>query len=341
MLRRLLSLCVLPLCLVALLPAAAQAGGPQAGARPAPTDARGWLARIHAAASSRNYQGTMVVSAAGVMSSSRVAHFCVGDQVFERIEALDGKQRQVYRHNDTVHTVWPQNRLAVVEKRGAQTRLPSATQSVDPRALEQYELRSEGHDRIADREAAVFLLQPRDALRFAQRLWVDDETGLMLRSDIIDVQRGVLETSAFSQVEIGIKPQPETVLKPIRKLESLRVLRPTHVPTQLEAMGWTVTREVPGFQLVSCVKRVADVQAPADVPAVRAEVVQAVFSDGLTHVSVFIEPFDPARHRAEMRAQFGATHSLAGRRGDAWLTVMGDVPPATLKQLADALERRP
>jgi sigma-E factor negative regulatory protein RseB len=83
------------------------------------------------------------------MSSSRVAHFCVGDQVFERIEALDGKQRQVYRHNDLVHTVWPQAGLAVVERRSLQSNLPSTTQSVDPRALDQYELRPEGRDRVA------------------------------------------------------------------------------------------------------------------------------------------------------------------------------------------------
>jgi sigma-E factor negative regulatory protein RseB len=114
-----------------------------------PTDARGWLSRIHIAANGRNYQGTMVFSTGGVVSSSRVAHFCVGDQVFERIEALDGKQRQVYRHNDLVHTVWPQAGLAVIERRSLQSNLPSATQSVDPRALDQYELRPEGRDRVA------------------------------------------------------------------------------------------------------------------------------------------------------------------------------------------------
>jgi sigma-E factor negative regulatory protein RseB len=70
-------------------------------------------------------------------------------------------------------------------------------------------------------------------------------------------------------------------------------------------------------------------------------VLQAVFSDGLTHVSLFIEPFDAARHQHDLQAQFGATHSIAGRRGDHWVTAMGDVPPATLKLFFDALERRP
>ena len=31
----------------------------------------------------------------------------------------------------------------------------------------------------------AFLLEPRDALRYAQRLWADVATGLMLRADVI------------------------------------------------------------------------------------------------------------------------------------------------------------
>jgi sigma-E factor negative regulatory protein RseB len=42
-----------------------------------------------------------------------------------------------------------------------------------------------------------------------------------------------------------------------------------------------------------------------------------------------------------MQAQQGATATLMQRRGEYWVTVVGDVPPATLKLFADALERRP
>jgi sigma-E factor negative regulatory protein RseB len=71
-----------------------------------------------------------------------------------------------------------------------------------------------------------------------------------------------------------------------------------------------------------------------------APVLQAVFTDGLTHVSLFVEPFKPQRHRNEMQAQQGATSTLMLRRGDYWVTVVGDVPPATLKLFSDAVERR-
>ena len=65
-------------------------------------EARVWLTRMHNAAVSANYQGTMVFSSAGgMLSSARVWHFFVGDQTYERLEALDGRQQHIVRHNDT------------------------------------------------------------------------------------------------------------------------------------------------------------------------------------------------------------------------------------------------
>ena len=70
-------------------------------------------------------------------------------------------------------------------------------------------------------------------------------------------------------------------------------------------------------------------------------VLQTIYSDGLTYVSLFIEPYDATRHRREMLVAMGATQTLTRRQGDWWLTVIGDVPPATLRAFAAGLDRRP
>lgn len=315
-----------------LLPA--QAGGGVGFPEVQAADARGWLARIHDAANQRNYQGTLVYTAGGVLSSSRVAHFSVGDQSYERLEALDGRQQRIYRLNDAVHTLWPQSRVAVVEKRGVMSNLPSTRQSVEPRALEQYDLKAEGDDRIAGREARVLVLKPRDEHRYAQRLWADKETGLMLRADILGHQQQVLESTAFSEVEIGVRPQPESVKQPIKSLVGWQVLRPQLQRTDLEAEGWTLARPVAGFRFAGCIKRTQEGGAGDGT------LLQAVYSDGLTHVSLFVEPADGRRQYAPMAGQMGATATLRQRRGEHWITVLGDVPPSTLKAFAEALERR-
>jgi len=299
-------------------------------------EARKWLARIHVAAHERNYQGTLVYSADGALSSARVAHFCEGAQSYERVEVLDGRMQQIYRHNDRVYTLWPRSRVAVIEERDP--RQASLRPVIEPRAEENYELREQGADHVAGREAQILLLSPRDANRFAQRLWIDSRSGLVLRADVLGERQQVLESSAFSQVEVDVKPRPKSVLQPMKQLNGYRQVRPSQVPTQLDNEGWVLNSVPPGFQLSSCTRRTLD---PVEGGGEPASVLQAVFSDGLTHVSMFVEPLDVARHKKPLLTQLGATHTLMQPYGgDWWVTVMGDVPAKTLKQFHQALERR-
>ncbi len=300
-------------------------------------EARQWLARVQQAARTGNYEGTLVYSAGGQLTSSRVRHYWVGEQTFELLESMDGRQHRIARHNDLVQTTWPQNRQAVVEKRETLPGWGTTPQAVDPLALESYELRQEGATRIAGREAQVVRLQPRDMLRYAQRLWADVSTGLMLRADVLATTqdlRTALESHAFSEIVLGVKPRPEQVTQWLNRLDGYQVTRPQQQRTTLDAEGWAVARPVKGFQLAGCLKR-GMAAAGED-----ATVLQAVFTDGLTHVSVFVEPFQPERHRQELHAQRGATATLTARRDEHWVTVVGDVPVPTLRLFAEALDRR-
>ena len=153
-------------------------------------------------------------------------------------------------------------------------------------------------------------------------------------------ERGeVLETAAFSEVSIGVRAQPESVVQAMKKLDGYRIVRPALTPTRLEDEGWSMRPATPGFRFVSCVRR--QMEMPGETgDASAAPVLQTIYSDGLTYVSVFIEPL-PGRpaHRADVR-QPGRHRTFGQRQGDWWVTVVGDTPPATLKTFAAALERK-
>ncbi len=302
-------------------------------------EARQWLARIQQAARNGNYVGTLVYSSQGQLSSSRVWHYRLGEQTYERLEALDGRQQRILRINEQVQTLWPQRKLAVVETRQTLAGWGTTPVAVDPLALESYRLLREQVARVAGRDAQVLLLEPRDALRYAQRLWADIATGLMLRADVLAAASGMpatLESHAFSEVELGVKPDPAQVMQLFNQLDGYRVLKPAQRATTLENEGWNLARPVAGFRLAGCLKRsMASPEGEAE------SVTQAVFTDGLTHVSVFVESFRPERQRQPLQAQRGATATLSMRRGEHWITVVGDVPLPTAALFVDALERRP
>jgi len=302
-------------------------------------EARQWLLRMHNAATQRNYQGTLVVSAEGGVSSSRIAHYCEGKDSFESVEMLDGQPRRVLRHNEQVLTLWPHARTARLEQREAIQPFPSLLTGSEEQLFERYELVSEGPGRVAGFDAAIFVLRPRDGARFAQRLWAEQGTALLLRADVVAADGRVLESSAFTDLSIGgkTKPQPlNTVQGALKHLDGWRVVKTALQRTSLESEGWQLKAPVAGFRQSSCVKRQLD-PAADDSRQTPAEVLHAIFTDGLTHVSLFIEPLRPDRHRGGGAAS-GATHTWMQAHGTHWITVVGDVPLATLKQFAAALE---
>jgi sigma-E factor negative regulatory protein RseB len=301
-------------------------------------DARGWLLRVQEAARLRNYEGTLVSSDAGSITVWRVAHYFEADQQYERVDMLSGEAMTVLRHNEVVHKLWPRSHEAEVEQRDPRSGFLVLPSVVEQRITESYELQPLGIARTAGFEAEVVMLRARDAFRFSQRLWAERQTGLLLRADIVAPTGQVLDWSTFSDVTIGVKPRPALVTEQLRHLEGYRVRRTAFLPTSLDNEGWQVAAGAlpPGFKPVQCAKRSLNPSGAASDPVV----LQAIYSDGLTHVSLFVEPFDPKRHQGEVVGSIGATHTLMTRHDDQWVTVMGDVPTETLKRFAAALERK-
>lgn len=350
---------VFGLCL--LVAGGAQAGGGAGSSASAViSDGRALVRRVQEACQKRSFTGTFVVSAGGQMSSSQITRYCDAQQQIERVEPLDGPPRQIYRHNETVHVLWPRAHQALVEQGSVVHEFPGAVTPQVGNPLELYEVVPGTDERVAGFDAQVMLLRPRDAWRFAQRWWLERDSGLLLRADMLGEKGEVLESAAFSALQLGVRIQPQALLQEMNRLDGYRVQRPVQQPTDLAREGWTLRMAVPGFHPVSCVRRPGSgsgsgpmrhgpvASAPAALMASgvagvggggeASSVIQAIYSDGLTHVSVFLEPYPGPRQ--EVQLAFGATHAVTRRIGDWWITVVGDVPPVTLRQFAGGLERR-
>jgi sigma-E factor negative regulatory protein RseB len=341
---------------VALAGALAGPAALVAAAPPPAPDIHAIVKRIQDAALRRSFVGTYVVSHGGHMTSARITHYCDGRDQIERIEALDGRMRQVYRHNDTVHVFWPGTRTALIEQRELVGRFPAPPQPGDSASLDQYELLAGSDERVAGHMAQVVVFKPRDALRYARRLWLERRTGLLLRSDLLGERGEVLESASFSELQLQVKLSPQPLLQDMHRLDGYKVSRPVYTATTLDSEGWSLRAPVPGFETRQVVRRpmgpwvtktamttaTPSASAASDTPvhAHGTTLLQAVYSDGLTHVSVFIEPFVAAQHKRETPATLGSTSALSRRHGEWWITAVGAVPVVALQQFVDSLERR-
>ncbi len=297
-----------------------------------------WLVRMHEASmKKRSYIGTLVQSSREGMSSARIWHTCDGSSQIERVEALTGSPRSTIRKDDKLVTFMPESKLARVEKREGRGSGTPFSELLKPGANqipEFYTLKSQGIERIAGLEADVVLLAARDGLRYGYRLWTERKSALVLKLQTLDAGGAVLEQAAFSELQLDAPVKADKLKQMMKPDGGWRVEQADIVKTTAVAEGWSLKTAVPGFKSVSCYKRGS---ANADASD---DTLQWVFSDGLATVSLFVETFDKARHTQEGIHSTGATHSLFRRMNEYFLTVVGEVPPQTLRNFATALERK-
>ncbi|MEZ5645081.1 MAG: MucB/RseB C-terminal domain-containing protein [Burkholderiaceae bacterium] len=305
----------------------------QAPAEPPQRTLNEWLTRIHEASRQRAYVGTFVVTADGDMSASRIWHVCDGQQQMERIDTLSGEPRMTIRRNSDVITFAPENKVAWVDKRESLGLFPELLRTPSNLIPEFYGHREVGQDRVAGHKAQIVEIVPRDALRFGYRIWSEVSTGLVVKLQTLGEDGRVLEQLAYSELQLNAPVSMGKLDRLMRNTRGYEVYRPNIRKTTPDAEGWRLSEPVPGFQSMSC--HVSENPAEPDSPGP----MQWVFSDGLASVSLFVQPYDEERHVKEKLLASGATQSLSRRQGAYWITVMGEVPVATLEQFARALER--
>jgi sigma-E factor negative regulatory protein RseB len=295
------------------------------------------LKRIQSAAQHLSYSGTFVYQQASQMRTSRITHILAGRNELEKLEVLDGKPREYIRNNDDVACYMPDARTVLIEKRVTSDVFP-AILGADPAELaNHYNLNAGPDDRVAGRDCQAIVLEPKDKLRYGYRFWADKQTGLLLRAQTLDGRGEVVEQISFTQIEIGAIDRAR-VRPGYADTHGWRVERAAM--SQVDLSAWSVTPP-PGFSKIQEVRRLISAAAPAGAapaqnrPAER-EVSQIVFSDGLAAISVFIEP--GSQNRTEGAIQQGAMNIVGRRQGDYWLTVVGEVPEAAIRQVSNSIE---
>jgi sigma-E factor negative regulatory protein RseB len=320
----------------ALVLAAGAFGAPYASAQEsrkdvARTEAQ-WLDAARQAAQRTNYSGTIVYQAGGDMSSSRVTHLFDGSKSLERIQTLDGKPREYLRRrsdsDDEVQCLIPESKKIIIEKRSVEESFPSLSSASPQEILQRYQARLGAVERVAGHEAQALALEPRDEARYAYRLWLEVVTGLLLKAQTLNDRKEVIEQISFSDVRIGDRID-RAQLKPAWSTSGWSVVRSDYRLTNLAAHGWSVPTP-DGFRKTKEVARRMGA----------TEAMQVVFGDGLATVSVFIEPGSPVMEPAASVQVHGPTSAFSRRVGDALVTVVGEVPPGTIRAVAQSVEFR-
>ena len=294
-------------------------------------DAAAWLVRAAAAAQQQNYVGTIVYQHGPDVETSRLVHLYEQGREFEKLVSLEGPAREVIRSNGEVRCYYPDVKVVRVEPRTFRNAFPSLSPQQQAALAQYYDFRMAERGRVAGIETQAWVFEPKDGLRYGHKFWADAASGLLVKARIFDKRDETVEQFAFTEISIGGKIDRDMV-KPTWAAAPLDwKVRPSG-PDEGEATetGWMVARVPPGFvKIVEGIRRLHGTR----------EVAHLVYSDGLVAVSVFIEPVGGAPHPTGWSRQ-GGINVFIRQQDDNLVTVLGEVPAATVRQIARSVARR-
>lgn len=279
------------------------------------------------AAKRYNYEGTFVLRKPDSMITMHVVHGVDDRGVWESMESLNGEARKIVRFNNEVMSIYPGRKLVTISQMGDKPGLhPILPENLD-KLENYYTIVPLGDDRIAGRQTSVLNLQPRDEYRYGYRYWLDDDTGVLLKCDLLDENDDIVEQMMYTSFQ-DRADVPRSAFK-VPKLEGYtrkELKKDKGKPTNI---GWQVSNLPNGFMLTQSTSR--------DTGAKQSY--HLMYSDGLASVSVFIEPGDYSPHYLEGASTMGALNAYGKRVDSVQVTVMGEVPEATVARIANSIER--
>jgi sigma-E factor negative regulatory protein RseB len=250
---------------------------------------------------------------------------------FARLVSLDGEPREVFRQGNDVVIYNPRNEKVLIEKKRVQSSFPAVLPPVSDALKGNYQARKVGTERVGGRDGVILQLDPRDQYRFAYRFSVDRESGLLLKSVMLSERSEMLEQVAFSQLQLINTEDNMDWFKPDMAPGKTYIMQPDDksVTPVAEGDGWQIAQLPPGFRKVDQVRR--------KLPGKTGPVHHIVFSDGLASVSLFIETLEKGAQPKLGLAVHGGTNVYANAVDGHQIIVVGEVPEATVKQIAAAV----
>lgn len=290
-----------------------------------------WLQKMHHASHMINYEGTFVYGQNNELTSMKIIHSVDNAGEFERLISLDGSGREVIRSGNTVTCILPDKKSVVVEKSKPNSEYPPKFPVTITHLANYYNFHVAHDDRVAGREAKKLVIKPRDIYRYGHNLWVDSQTGLLLKDHLIGDKGDTVEQFMFTRVSYPKTIEKDDYLKEI-KSKKYTWHNAKELPSAVDSaksMNWKVVQTPPGF--MPGMKRHQNFTMSA------MPVEHFIFSDGLASISVFVEKKMANSKNLIGSSTMGAVNAYGRLVGDHYVTVVGEVPHATVKMIGDSV----
>lgn len=291
-----------------------------------------WVEKMGKALQEQSYSGVYTYMRGRQYDAVRIEHQFLDGEEKERLYHLNGEAREVIRegdrivcnHLDSENLPADQARLDHAVPMGPFNRMFNENLAAYP---ELYKFSLHGKGRIADRSVIRMSITPVQNDRYGYRLWLDEQTGLLLQSHLVGKGR-VLELFQFIEVSIGEPVAADQLASHAVAGTQSHLLSPdpvSEVRNKAAKPVWQAKWLPRGFRRVS---------SPRDKN-------RLLFSDGVATLSVFVERSAKASV-PDLSTFSGGTVVFSRQRKVLdrvqQITIVGKIPLETARRVADSIE---
>lgn len=286
-----------------------------------------WLKTVAIAGRLTDFSGIFVYQYNHRVETYQIAHVVANDSVYEKITNLDGPKQEIIRHHGQTWC-YRNHKMVQITTQQARTKFPSLLLEQLSELNDSYQAQDAGVTNVAGYATQAVIFKPKDSFRYTHKIWVNTDTGLLLKSAVLDEKQQILEQYVFTQLKIGSEVDKNLIAETKANSVNFSTVTKADGPIAITS-GWSVDALPSGFKKSQEIKR--------PMSGKHAPVTQLVFSDGLSAISVFIEPSDQDEDDTEGLSSRGAVNLYQKVVNQHLFTVVGEVPAKSVIQVIDSI----
>lgn len=292
-----------------------------------------WLDKIVRSARELPFSGVYIHQTVDGATTSRIAHLVDKQGVeHEKIELMDGPLTEIIRRNDEMICYRPDSRTISIDRRSTGRFFPSLITGNSRAIGDYYRVKLGSLDRVAGFDCQWVILEPKDSMRYLQKLCAETSTGLLLRARLYNDRKQLVEQFSFTQLDLSRSVAKQALKSRYEQSPGWQKQYAVNSSKDTDT-GWQAWNLPGGFKKIMEMSRNL-IGRPAPVS-------HLVYSDGVLSVSVFVESVQNAPNSVtSVLAEDGPTSFAMRAVADHQVTVMGEVPLAAVQTIADGVARR-
>lgn len=285
------------------------------------------LQQMNIASQSLNYELSFVSITKQGVESLRYRHARLDSRPLAQLLQLDGPRREVVQRGNEISYFEPGLEPFTLNGDYIVDSLPSLIYTDFKRLAPYYDFISVGRTRIADRLCEVIRVVARDGTRYSYIVWMDMDTKLPMRVDLLDRDGETLEQ--FRVIAFTVSQNIGSTMQALAKANLPPLLS---VPSdEKKKFNWSPSWVPQGFSEVSSSRRLLPTMDNLPIES-------KLYSDGLFSFSVNVNR--ATQNSSDQMLRTGRRTVYSSVRDNAEITIIGELPPQTAKRTADSIKFR-